>query len=66
MAHFSLEQMNQAASYIIRILLIIYCSIISLLSRCLKLTDIIQFSAFIIELLFYLSVEDSRWATVSY
>ena len=65
MAHFSLEQMNQAASYIIRILLIIYCSIISLLSLS-KLTDIIQFSAFIIELLFYLSVEDSRWATVSY
>ena len=65
MAHFSLEQMKQAASYIIRILLIIYCSIISLLSLS-KLTDIIQFSAFIIELLFYLSVEDSRWATVSY
>ena len=47
--------MNQAGSYIIRISLIIYCLI--MISLSLKLIDLSNFLV-LIELLFYLSVED--------
>ena len=49
--------MNQAGSYIIRISLIIYCLIMILLSCFVKLIDLSNFLV-LIELLFYLSVED--------